>query len=259
MKRLSMIGLGIANERSISLGGLERLRESEMAFAEFYTSILEEGSIERLGKLAGKKILILSRKEVEEEERVLKAFDDHGLVCFLTAGDPLSATTHQELRFDVMDRGIEVEVINSASILNSAPGFAGLQHYKFGRTTTIAYPEGFFFPTSPLDVIIENLRRGLHTLVLLDIRSEEDRFMSASEGSALILRMSELNQSGEIGPGTMAAAVIRAGRSDWKVVYAPLGEIPYMDLGGPPHCLIVPGALHFAEKEALERFRPPGK
>ncbi|MEA3559963.1 MAG: diphthine synthase [Candidatus Thermoplasmatota archaeon] len=255
MKRLSMIGLGIADERSIPLRGLDHLRQSDVVFAELYTSILKEGSLERLGEMVGKEIHLLDREGVEEEELVIKALQENEKVCFLTAGDPLTATTHQELRFDAVDRGAEVEIINSASIFNTAAGLAGLQHYKFGRTTTIAYPEGNYFPTSPLDMIIENMERGMHTLVLLDIKADRKRYMSASEACELILKMGGISGKETVGPGTMVVAVMRAGRPDWKVVYAEIGELSKMDMGAPPHCLMVPGKLHFTEEEALDRFR----
>ena len=255
MKRLSMIGLGITDERSIPLHGLDRIKEADIVFAEFFTSILKDGSLERLGELAGKELLLLDREGVEEEEAVIKAFEDNDRVCFLTAGDPLTATTHQELRFDAEDRGIEVEIIHSASIFNAASGLAGLQHYKFGRTTTLAYPEGDYFPTSPLDFIMENMERGLHTLVLLDIQAHNNRYMTASEGCDLILKMEGKRGGGAINERTKAVAVLRAGREDRKVLYGTLGQLKEMDMGAPPHCLIVPGNLHFAEEEALDHFR----
>lgn len=249
-----MIGLGIADERSIPLRGLDRLKEADMIYAEMYTSILLSGSIERLEQMCGKRIILLDRAGVEEEEIVIKALEKNDMVCFLTAGDPLTATTHQELRFDAEDRGAEVEIINSASIFNTAAGLAGLQHYKFGRTTTIAYPDGGFFPTSPLDVIIDNIERGLHTLVLLDIKADENMYMSASEACELILKMTNISGKEAVGPGTMVAAVLRAGRPDQKVLYGELEKLSRIDMGDPPHCLILTGKLHFAEEEALQRF-----
>ena len=74
MKRLSLIGLGIANERSVALKGFDRMRESDIIFGEFFTSILEPGSIERLEEMVGKKIAILDREALEEKESVIKAF-----------------------------------------------------------------------------------------------------------------------------------------------------------------------------------------
>jgi len=255
MKRLSMVGLGISNERSVSLQGLDRIREAQIVFAEFFTSILEDGSIERLEGLAGKNIVVLDRAEVEEEEVVIGALEEHDRVCFLTAGDPLTATTHQELRFDAVERGIEVEVIHSASIFNAAAGLAGLQHYKFGRTTTLAFPEGEYFPTSPFDMIVENMERGLHTLVLLDIQAYRDRYMTAPEGCELLLKMEGKVGGGTINERTKVIAVLRAGREDWKVIYGEVGKLKDLEMGGPPHCLIIPGNLHFAEEEALEHFK----
>lgn len=255
MKRLTMIGLGITDERSIPLQGLDRIKESDAVFAEFFTSILRDGSLERLGALTGKDIELLDREGVEEEEVVINAFEKHDKVCFLTAGDPLTATTHQELRFDAVDKGMEVEIIHSASIFNAAAGLSGLQHYKFGRTTTLAYPEGDYFPTSPLDFIMENMERGLHSLVLLDIQAHNDRYMTAAEGCDIILKMEGKRGGGVVTDKTMAVAVLRAGREDWKVIYGTLGELKDVEMGAPPHCLIIPGILHFAEEEALERFK----
>lgn len=254
MKRLSMIGLGISDERSIPLIGLDRLKEADAIFAEFYTSILAPGSLKRLEVLCGKDIHIIDRESVEEEESVIGSLELNDRVCFVTAGDPLTATTHQELRFDAIDRGFDVEIINSASIFNSAAGLAGLHHYKFGRTTTVAYPEGDYFPTSPLDVMIENLERGLHSLVLLDIRADEKRYMSGSEGCSFILEMVSRSDRDDIGSDTSIIAVIRAGRPDWKVIYGRIGDLTEIDMGSPPHCLILPGKLHFTEEEALNRF-----
>ena len=41
-----------------------------------------------------------------------------------------------------------------------APGLLGLQHYKFGRTTTLVRPEANWSPTSPFDAVAENHARG---------------------------------------------------------------------------------------------------
>ncbi len=255
MKRLSLIGLGIVDERSVSLRGLDLMKEADIIFCEFFTSILEEGSIERLEKIIGKRIEVLDREDIEEKEVVIKALDTYDKVCLLTAGDPLTATTHQELRVDAMKMGSKVDIINSGSIYTAAAGVAGLQHYKFGRTTTLAYPEGNYFPTSPLEMICQNLERGLHTLVLLDIQAHKGRFMTAAEGCDILLQMEEKVHLKKIGPETMAVAIARAGRDDCRVLYASIGYLKEIDLGGPPHCLIIPGNLHFMEEDVLEMFR----
>ncbi len=255
MKRLSLIGLGIVDERSVPLMGIDRMKEADVVFAEFFTSILREGSIQRLKEIIEKEVTVLDREDVEEKELIMEALGSKDNVCFLTAGDPLTATTHQELRIDALKIGCQVDIINSGSIFTAAGGMSGLQHYKFGRTTTLGFPEENYFPTSPHEMICDNMERGLHSLVLLDIQAHNDRYMTAPEGCDIILRMEEKAGIGKIGPLTMAVAIVRAGREDGKVLYAPIGEMKEMDLGGPPHCLIIPGKLHFMEEEVLELFR----
>lgn len=255
MVRLSLIGLGISDEKGVSVSGSERIREADAVFAEMFTSILREGSIERLSIFVGREIEVLEREQVEETGIVLDALRKGKDVCFLTAGDPLTATTHQDIRLQALKEGFEVEIINSGSIFTAAAGYAGLQHYKFGRTTTLPFPEDKYFPTSPLEVIAENLSRGLHTLVLLDIQAQRGRFMTASEGCSLLLEMERTEGKGALLESSMAVAVLRAGRGDWKVLYGELSKLKEIDMGAPPHCLIIPGRLHFMEEEMLGLFR----
>ncbi len=255
MKRLSFIGLGIVDERTVPLRGIDLMKAADRVFCEFFTSILEGGSLSRLEEIIDKKIEVLDREGIEEKEIVMRSLEDVDHVCLLTAGDPLTATTHQEIRLDAMKKGCRVDILNSGSIFTAAAGVAGLQHYKFGRTTTLAYPEGDYFPTSPLDMILENRERGLHTLVLLDIQAHNERYMTAPEGCDIILKMAEKSGTSSIGPDTMLVAVLRAGREDQRVIYSRIEDIRGMDLGGPPHCLIIPGKLHFMEEEVLELFR----
>ncbi|MGA1821155.1 MAG: diphthine synthase [Thermoplasmatota archaeon] len=254
MAKLTLIGLGISDEGSIPLSGIEALRSADKVFAEFYTSILKEGSIRRLSGMIGKEIRILDRISLEDEELVINALDRYDHVCLLTAGDPLTATTHQEIRWDAIEKGFEVEIIHSTSIFVAAAGISGLQHYKFGRTTTIPYPEGNYFPTSPLEMIRENRDRGLHTLVLLDIKADESRYMTASEGFDILLRMEDKDGIGCLDENTHGIAVLRAGRDDWDVHFGEIGRLKDMDMGPPPHCIIIPGKLHFMEEEILKKF-----
>ncbi|MGI0150046.1 MAG: diphthine synthase, partial [Thermoplasmata archaeon] len=55
-------------------------------------------------------------------------------------------------------------------------------------------------------------------------------------------------------PGTLVCAIANAG-SPKPVVRADRADrLAAKDLGPPLHCLVVPGTLHFAEREALIRF-----
>ena len=130
----------------------------------------------------------------------------------------------------------------------------GLQNYKFGRTTTLAYPEKDYFPTSPYDVIKDNKKMGLHTLILLDIQADNDRYMTANEGMKLLLEMEE-NKNGKIyNEDSIICVVDRAGSDKPVVAAGTFKNMTKKDFGPPLHTLVIPGKLHFMEVEALEKL-----
>jgi diphthine synthase len=128
----------------------------------------------------------------------------------------------------------------------------GLQHYKFGRTTTIPFPQEGYSPTSPYEVISENLSRGLHTLVLLDIDAENSRYMTANEGMHSLMDMERRVGRGTVTAGTLVCVIARAGSDDCLVQAGRLGELISENFGPTLHTLVVPGKLHFMEEESLE-------
>ncbi len=260
MGRLIFIGLGLTKDH-ITLGAIERARECDVLFAEEYTSRNIGGGLEILASKTGKEISVLSREEVESGDVILKRARSQ-TVGFVVAGDPLAATTHIEIRNRARDMGVETEVVYGVSILSAAPGAFGLMHYKFGRTTTLPYPEGGYLPTSPLEVIYENMKRGLHTLVLLDIRADEGRYMTASEGLRVLLEMEKKLAGGpnRITPDTVVCAGARIGALPGtdampeRAVAGRLKDVISVDLGPPLHVLVVPGKLHFVEEESLRQI-----
>lgn len=97
-------------------------------------------------EMLGVNIKILSREEVEEESIPLKNAEVKD-VAFLSAGDTLIATTHSDMLIEARKRRIPVTIIHGSSILSAAPGIAGLQAYKFGKVTTVPFPEENYFHT----------------------------------------------------------------------------------------------------------------
>lgn len=251
--RLTFVGLGLHDEEGVTLRGLRELTEADIVFAEEYTSRLSAGSVDRLASRIGRMIRLLGRAEVEEGSVVLDACAGRR-VAFVTAGDPMAATTHVALRLRAEKSGIKTRVVNGVSALTAVPGLLGLQHYKFGRTTTLPFPQEGYSPTSPYEVVAENLARGLHTLVLLDIDQENDRCMTANEGLTLLLDMERRVGRMVISPGTLVCVVARAGSPDCVTRAGPLSELVEEDFGPPLHTLVVPGKLHFVEEEALACF-----
>ena len=249
---LSFVGLGLYDEKDVSVKGLETIRDADLIYAEFYTSRMMGVSPERLAEFYGKEVRLLSREEVEgnPEDWMIQATDRK--VAFLVGGDPMISTTHLDLRLRALRMGINTRIVHSSSIVTAVSGLTGLQNYRFGRSTSIPYP--YFaggkriVARSPYDVVVDNLNRELHTLLFLDIQPE--RYMTASGGAALLLEMeAEAGESRLI--SALGVGVARAGSEDAAAVADWLPKLADRDLGGPLHILVVPARLHFMEAEGL--------
>ena len=248
---LTFIGLGLYDEKDISLKGLEVINKCDKVFAEFYTAKLNGTDITKIEKTIGKPIEVVTREETEKGDRILTTAKDKTVV-FLTCGDPMTATTHIDIRLRAARMGIKTVIIHGSSIVTAVPGLLGLQNYKFGRTTTLAFPEKDYFPTSPYNIIKENKEIGLHTLVLLDIQADKKRYMTANEGINLLLKMEEKHKKNIIKDENVVCVVARAGSSEPIVIADTIKDIINIDFGPPLHTLVIPGKLHFMEIEAIQ-------
>ena len=247
---LSFIGLGLFDENDISLKGIEEIKKSKKVYAEFYTAKLVGTTIEKIEKKIGKKIEILSRQDTEKGDRILDdAIKEN--VAFLTAGDPMTATTHVDLRIRAIKKNINTRIIHGSSIITSVPGLLGLQSYKFGRTTTLVYPDKNFFPLSPYEVIKQNKELDLHSLILLDIQEEKKKYMTANEGMRILLDMEEKQKEDVISNDSIICVVGQAGSKNPVVLAGTINKLIKKDFRKPLHCLVIPGKLHFIEIEAL--------
>ena len=247
---LYFIGLGLFSEDDISYKGFKALQSVDCVYAEFYTAQLMGGNIDNLISKINVPFVTLKREDVEDRNVVLKEAAQKD-VAFVVAGDPLMATTHTELYVEAVSKGIETRIIHGSSIFSAAPGLTGLQAYKFGKTTTVPFPDDNFFPHSPYDVIKSNKEFGLHTLVLLDIQAHRDRFMTINEALNYLSKVESERLEEVFSDDTIVVGIARAG-SDCPVVRGGrVGDVLDFDFGGPLHCLVVPGFLHFVEAEAL--------
>lgn len=251
MGEIIFIGLGLYDEKDISLKGLEEAKGCDHLFAEFYTARLTGCSTLRIEELIGKDIEMLDRERFEKGDVIIEAARG-GKVGVLVAGDPMSATTHVSLRLRAKEEGIETRIIPGASIVTSAPGLCGLHIYKFGKIASLPYPQEGYFPTSPYEIISENLNNGMHTLVLLDIDEQAGKFMRGGEALKLLLKMEEEKGKRIMGKDTLACVLGSVGSEDPVVRAGYIGDLVNENFGEGLHCLIIPGKLHFIEAEALE-------
>jgi len=250
---LYMVGIGLNDEKDITLKGLEAVKKCSKVFLESYTSKLQ-CDVTALEKLYGKKIILADRELVEKQAEQILEPAKTGDVAFLVIGDVFSATTHTDLRMRAEKAGVDVEIINNCSVLN-AVGITGLELYKFGKTTSIPFPEKGFEPETPYDVIKANLGIGLHTLCLLDLRPDENKFMTVNDSITYLLIIEEKKGGGILTNRTMMIACARLGSKDQKIVYGKAKDLMKIDFGNPPFCLIIPGKLHFMEEDALNKIK----
>ncbi|MEM0448282.1 MAG: diphthine synthase [Methanomassiliicoccales archaeon] len=253
MGELIFVGLGLGGVEDMSLRALRELRSCEEVFGEFYTSRLIDSDVTTLEELIGRPIRLLDRIDVEEGEEVLEAAKEKR-VAFVTAGDTMAATTHVDLRLRAIELGIATRLIHGISIFTACASALGLQPYKFGRTVTLPFQEKGFMPSSPYEHILENAKRGLHSLILLDIRESEGRYMSAMEGVSWLMEAEEKLRGGLIKDTTLIVGCARVGSATEKLVAGFAPSMKSMDLGPPLHTLVLPGKLHFMEAEALVRL-----
>ncbi|RCU48202.1 diphthine synthase [Haloplanus salinus] len=249
---LSFVGLGLYDERSITVEGRQALRAADRAFAEFYTSRLVGTSVDALEAHHGVDIEVRDRTGVEQRpDPILDAAEDESVV-FLTAGDTMISTTHVDLRLRAIDRGIDTRVIHGVSAAQAASGLTGLQNYRFGKAVTLPFPRahgGDGVPASVVDSVAANRERGLHTLVYLDIKVDDGRgseadetYMTADVAAGLLA---------EAWPDRLGVAVARAGSPAPVVAADRLSALADREFGDPLHLLVLPGDLHHVEADAL--------
>lgn len=246
---LTFIGLGLSDEKDISVKGLEAARSADIVYLETHTSRLTGTTRAAMERFYGRPVIPVTREELEVRPEELLARAKAGEVALLCGGDPMVSTTHADLRLRAKAAGVETRVIHGASIGSAVCGETGLQNYRFGKSTSLPFPSGSWFPVTPLETILGNLALGMHTLLFLDI--QEGRLMTIPEGIALLGEMAA--RTGRPAPGFLVG-IARAGSPDAFVAAGSPGWLGGLDFGPPLHILVVPAALHPVEQEYLEAF-----
>jgi diphthine synthase len=242
---LTFVGLGLYDERSVTVAGREAIEAADRVFAEFYTSHLVGADVPDLERYHDATIEVRDRAGVEQDPAPILDAATAGDAVFCTAGDPMISTTHVDLRLRAHERGIETRVVHGTTAQTAASSLSGLQNYRFGKATTLPFERahgGDGVPDSVVDTLDENRERGLHTLVYLDIKAADDDYMSASTAAALLADDYE---------DTLAVAVCRAGSPESTVTADRLSALATREFGPPLHLLVVPGDLHLLERDAL--------
>jgi len=230
---LYLISTGLHDGKDMSLRALETAKKCDRLYLELYTDNISI-SAEGLSKLVGRPVAELPRKGMEDDaDRLVQEAKSKDVGIFI-GGDALSATTHIMLVSEARKAGVSVKVIHGSSII-TAVAETGLQVYKFGRAVTLTKD----FTNSTLDMINDNMKIGLHTLVLLDIG------MTAQEAAEILSTKLECK----------AVAACELGGEGSTVVYGDLKKLSEnKSINRTPAVILIPGRLHFMEEKVLQQF-----
>ncbi len=254
---LYFIGIG-PSLKYLSLKAIEILGIVDKIIVDTYTSIIPDFTIDNLLDIIGvrdlNKIVLAKRSDLEGKSiscivEEAKYMD----IAILVPGDPFIATTHDAIRLHALENNVPVKVVYNVSIYSLAASATGLQAYKFGKTVTLVYPEEFT-PISTLEAIYHNLIQGLHTLVLLDIRAEEQRIMNIREAVSIIIELENKVVGHSILENVLAVGVARLGTDEEYIRADKLSNLAKYEYPPPPHSIVIVGYPHPIELELLKHL-----
>eukprot|EP01018_Ginkgo_biloba_P016763 Gb_41244 [translate_table: standard] len=272
---LYLVGMGLGDEKDITLRGLEAVRKCERVYLEAYTSLLSFGlsnnAVSTLEELYGRPVILADREMVEQGvEQILEEARTSD-IAFLVVGDPFGATTHSDMVVRARKMGVKVKVVHNASVMN-AVGVCGLQLYRFGEAVSVPFFTETWRPDSFYDKIKANRLLGLHTLCLLDIRVKEPsieslcrgrkdyeppKFMNINTAVEQLLEIEKARGESAYDEDTICVGLARLGSEAQQIVVGSMKDLLTFDFGPPLHCLVIVGKTHPVEEEMLDFYVIP--
>jgi len=232
---LYLIGIGL-NEKGTSLEGLEAIKICKKIYLENYTVDFPY-SIKDLEKTIGKEIILSDRNFIEDMKDLINEAKKQD-IALLVYGSPLTATTHITLIQEAKKQKTKYKIIYSGSILDGVAE-CGLQLYKFGKITSIPN----FDADSFIETIKENQKINAHSLVLIDI--------GLGFGDAIERLENAINKNNIKIDKLIVCSML--GTDNSRIYYNDISKLKNLKLEiKSPFCFIIPGKLHFLEKEVLE-------
>lgn len=252
MGSLTFAGLGLSGSDSITFEAVKSAKEAEVIFLELYTSPISTDDIDKISKIVGKEVKIVSREYLEDGKKILELASKVDVFLFVV-GDPMIATTHMDLKTRAESVKIRTKIFHNASIISAVPGATGLHVYNFGKIVTLT--SGNTPPVTAYHTIFQNMVRGLHTLLLLELQVEEGYSLPPADGLKLLLSAEKDVKLGLIEQDTFIIVVSRLGHSnEVSISGGKLSSLVQKNFGYPPHAIVIPGTLHFTEVEALQKI-----
>ncbi|HJU33952.1 MAG TPA: diphthine synthase [Nitrososphaera sp.] len=249
---LWFVGTGIDGYRGLSIAALDVLRKCEIVYIERFTSALSEADIQGINSLLGLQTKPVQRWFVEDGKDIIEAARTKD-VALVTYGDPLIATTHSELRSRAARNSVKTAILHSASGISSTIGESGLHAYKFGRMVTMM--SELHSAVTVYNTLFQNLLVGNHTLILTEYsyndESKKPFFLDPPSVFEMLLDAERTQKHHIFSEDTFAVVASRVGVQDQEITSGKVKSLMKVQFGIGPHSVIVTGALHFTETQAL--------
>ncbi len=248
MGKLTFVGLGLG-ARGVSLEGIYAIKEADSCYLEYYTTPHEPTLLSELEMSTGKVLTVVDRDFVEDGSQLLQEART-SKVALAVPGDPMIATTHNDLRVRAIRQKTETSIVHAATIASSAASISGLHYYKFGRMMTVTR-ENLELLQQVYHTLQRNLQAGLHTLLLLEFDATGGTGATPQAAFEGLLRAEKNFKRKVISDETFAIVLSRLGRKNAEWRAGTLNHLGGLDFGQQPHCVLIPGTLHFTEVEAV--------
>lgn len=245
---LVFIGSGLSIKH-LTLEALYWLNNVDKIIIDTYTGFINGLDKDLLESILKNKEIVFAERRDLEGESIDKIVDEakYRDIAILVPGDPFIATTHDAIRTEAYKNGVKVIVVNGLSIYSLAVSRTGLQVYRFGRTITLVYPD-ISKPYSVIETIYDNLNRNLHTLLLLDYRRDENRYMSIPEAIDILI---DLDNGGLISK-VIGIGLAQVGTSNEFIIADKTIKLRSYSYPKPPHSLVIVAKPHPVELDNLK-------
>jgi len=248
---LNIVGLGLQGLSSITIGGAEAIRSSDEVYLDSYTSVLQQDALKEISEYFDRKIIPVERDFIEGPSPILDMCRTRN-ISLLVVGDGMSATTHKILEQNCASSGVTVRVFENASILNVIPWRLGLYTYKMGPPVSLPFLSDSFFPTSVFSKIIRNHSNGMHTIVLLDLKSGQT--IDILQALEWLQEMEKRAGGDSILSKEEICVVSRVRQPGEKIIYGSIEKLKTVHFGSPAS-IVIPSNPDTFEKENLAPFR----
>ncbi len=245
------MGMGLRGYRSLTVEEIERLKKCDKIFMEQYTSGSMKDDLQRISSELGKDIQQVNREDVEQTDVIIKAAQQTE-TAFLVIGDALTATTHNQIRFEAEDLGVHVRIYENASIVTAIMGYLGLHLYNLGPVISLPFVSQKFFPRSPYDKLVRNIKNKEHSLILLDL--SPSGYMKPSEAVHILQNMND-KFGKKIELENIRLCVVNAfGMPEQKLFIGTPVSVNKESFSAMPSAIVVPGKLDSSENDSLRRL-----